>query len=123
MTTEAPVQQEIQVQAARVGCELLRNNSGVMINRAGQPVRFGLGNVSAKLNKVRKSPDLIGWTCRGLFIAVDAKPHGWRFNPNHDDEVAQLNFMEYVIRSGGIGCFATCWYDVYYRLHLYRQLP
>ncbi len=93
------------------------------MNRANQPVRFGLGNVSARINKVRKSSDLIGWTCKGLFIAVETKKPGWKFNPNHADHIAQLNFIEYVIRSGGIGCFATCWYDVYYRLSIYKQLP
>lgn len=120
---ETPVQHEILVQASTVGCQLMRNNSGVMINRAGQPVRFGLGNTSAKLNKKRKSADLIGFTAFGLFTAVECKPAGWKFNPKHEDHIAQLNFLEWVIRHRGIGCFATCWLDVYRWLHAYRQIP
>lgn len=116
-------QHDIQIEAAKVGCQLMRNNSGVMINRAGQPVRFGLGNISAQLNKKRKSSDLIGFTYTGLFIAVEVKPRGWKFNPRHEDHRAQLNFLEYVIRHGGIGCFATKWDEVRFWLELYDQVP
>ena len=123
MTSEAVVSDTIRIQAARVGCVLLRNNSGVMIDATGRHVRFGLGNDSKQINAVRKSPDLIGWTCHGLFIAVETKHAGWRFNASHPDEVAQLAFLEWIMRSGGIGCFATSWLDVYHRLAIYRQLP
>ena len=62
MTSEAQVQQELRVLAPHHGSRLWRNNSGVLPDRTGRPVRYGLANESKELNKVLKSSDLIGLT-------------------------------------------------------------
>lgn len=86
------------------------------------PVRFGLGNDSAKINRARKTADLIGYTCTGRFIAVEVKRPGWRYT-GKGREPAQLAFLEHVLRFGGIGCFATSWDDVLWWLTLYGDIP
>lgn len=58
---EAAVQAAIRVRAAELGVRPWRNNIGVFENAAGRPVRCGLANDSAQLNKRLKSGDLIGW--------------------------------------------------------------
>lgn len=110
--SESRVQSEIRLGASRVGAMLLRNNSGVLYNPAGRPVRFGLGNDSAKLNEVFKSPDLVGLTSRGQFLGVECKPVGWTFKENDSHERAQRNCIDAIIRHGGIGMFATSWEQV-----------
>lgn len=95
---------------------LWRNNSGVMQNPHGQPVRFGLGNTSAKVNKKFKSSDLIGLTpiiiqpyhvgrLFGVFTSFEAKAEDWKFRPSDEHAGAQLAFMQQVTQRGGIAAF------------------
>ena len=108
---ELDVQHLIQIEAAKIGMILLRNNSGCLRDVTGREVRFGLGNDSKRVNEVRKSSDLIGWR-HGRFCAVECKAPGWRYRAK-GREVAQLNFINAVLRDGGFACFATSWQDVY----------
>ena len=63
LITEAGAQQQVRLNASRVGVTLWRNNSGATFDEDSQRmVRFGLGNESDKLNKQMKSSDLIGIT-------------------------------------------------------------
>lgn len=101
---ETDVSAKIRIRAAHLGVILLRNNSGVGVNPNGRPVRFGLGNDSKKINKVRKSSDLIGLAPNGQFIAIETKRSGWRYRAT-DEEVAQRNFLDMVIRMNGIAGF------------------
>lgn len=110
--SETRVQSEIRLAASRAGVVLLRNNSGAAFTRDGRPIRFGLGNDSARANDVMKSSDLIGFTPTGRFLAIEVKPPGWRFTGT-GREIAQQNFLQLVIRHGGAGTFATCWDDVH----------
>lgn len=102
---------DIRLGADRWGWSLWRNNSGVLPDREGRPVRFGLGNDSAALNKAMKSADWIGIDSAGRFVAIEQKPHGWVFRGT-PHEVAQLNFINHIKHKGGFACFATCWADV-----------
>lgn len=104
--SETDTQQRIRVKAVELGCVLWRNNSGVLPNRQGRPVRYGLGNDSGKINKVFKSADLIGIGPGGVFLAVECKHPEWKA-PQNDREKAQWAFLLDVVNKGGIGFFAT----------------
>jgi len=116
--SEAQQQQEIRLESWRRGQPLLRNNSGATQDATGRMIRYGLGNDSAKLNKAFKSSDLIGITpvtitpdmvgqTVGIFTAREIKPLGWTFRQGDDRAVAQLAFIQWVQKLGGIASFAT----------------
>ena len=105
-TGEAKVQADLRIAAAQHGCSLWRNNSGAATDDTGRVVRYGLENISKKLNAVFKSPDLIGVGPGGRFMAVEVKEPGWR-GPSTDHEHAQANFLRTVEAMGGIGMFCT----------------
>lgn len=115
---EAAVQQQRMLQAAREGGRLWRNNSGACADETGRQIRYGLGNTSAKLNKVMKSSDLIGITrivvtppmvghVVGVFTAEEVKAPGWKYRESDDRARAQLAFINLVISLGGIGRFVS----------------
>lgn len=117
MTDETTVQNRVRLEAAEHNILLWRNNSGVFTNEVGVPVRFGLGNTSAKINKKIKSSDLIGITpviitaehvgrTMGVFTAFEIKNLGW-VNVTNQREIAQQEFLKHVNRTGGIGAFVT----------------
>lgn len=112
---EAGVQACVRLDVDLWGGAVWRNNSGVAreIRNDGEirPVRYGLGNDSKRLNDVFKSSDLIGLVKGGRFLAVDAKPRGWRYM-GKQREKAQLAFHQRVREIGGLACFATCVEDV-----------
>lgn len=123
MKSEAQIQQEIRLAAAQRGVPLMRNNSGAARDISGRLIRYGLGNDSEKINKVRKSSDLIGilpvhvtpemvGQVHGLFFAVECKREGWRGVENDRDR-AQLAFGEWVQKHGGIFTFATRIQDIW----------
>lgn len=115
---ESSVQQRVRLEAARLGIELWRNNSGAGAIGDGRQIRWGLGNDSAALNEKIKSSDLIGITPMtifyhgqsltiGVFTAIECKPTGWKFNHSDKRAVAQKAFHDIVIRAGGYAGFAT----------------
>lgn len=110
--SEADNQARIRIEAAKAGIILWRNNSGVLLDVNGRPVRYGLGNDSASVNKVIKSGDLIGMDAAGQFVSIEVKPDGWRFT-GRGREAAQDNWRRLVIRHGGTAIFATSWSEVY----------
>lgn len=112
MTCEADVQARIRIEAAKVGLILWRNNSGVLLDKDGRPVRYGLGNDSSQVNKVIKSGDLIGIAPDGQFVSIEVKPPDWHFT-GRGRETAQDNWRKLVIRHGGTALFATSWEQVY----------
>lgn len=98
---------------------LWRNNVGVLPDRRGVPVRFGLANESAKMNEDIKSSDWIGitpvtaylqscgWVTLGVLTALEMKETGWVFRPGDKRAVAQLKFHEIVREAGGFAGFVT----------------
>ncbi len=97
---------------------LWRNNVGQATAITGQPVRYGLCNESAKINKVVKSSDLIGITTVeitqamvgqlvGIFTAVEMKASGWKLRPNDAHTRAQWTFINRVRCAGGIAGFCN----------------
>lgn len=122
MKDENTVQNELKVEISRLGGMPLRNNSGVLKDVDGTSVRFGLGNTSAKINKVRKTSDLIfpitititpGMVGHDIavFGCVEAKKEGWVYSGT-ETERGQFNFIDKVKRMGGISCFAQSVYDL-----------
>ncbi len=107
--SEADVQGRVVDLAARMGIQLMRNNSGVGVNPNGQPVRFGLGNISKKFNEVFKTPDLVGLDPHGFFIGVECKEPDWRYTGTKR-EIAQLNALNKFNEKGGLGLFIRCPY-------------
>ena len=115
--SEAAVQADVRLEAAGVGVHLFRNNVGVLTDKEGRPVRYGLANDSAKLNKVIKSSDLIGWRRVRItdahvgqtiaqFVSRECKRPGW-VPKNDERETAQLKWLQLVCANGGDGKFCT----------------
>lgn len=115
--SESDVQARVRLAASQAGDVLWRNNSGVLKDERGMPVRFGLCNESAKVNEHVKSSDLIGIKrvlvtpahvghTVGIFYAREVKRAGWRYTGT-PREVAQLRFIEAVVAMGGDAGFAT----------------
>lgn len=120
-TSEADTQGRLQIEAAKRGGSLWRNNSGACVDQTGRQVRYGLANTSAKINGHFKSSDLIGITPMqiggqivGVFTAIEVKAPGWKGpRPGNEREVAQNNFQRTVRGMGGIAMFAQSVGDVY----------
>ena len=115
--SETAVQNRARLKAAKAGEYLWRNNSGVLEDQTGRPVRYGLANDSARYNKVVKSSDLIGiraveiqpehvGTRIGQFVARECKPQGWVFTGT-EREIAQRRFIELVVSLGGDAAFVS----------------
>lgn len=116
-THEASVQNLLRVEASRKGMRLFRNNVGALLDERGVPVRYGLANTTAKMNKVMKSADLIGirpvditpqhvGTRIGQFLSVEVKAPGWKFSGD-EHEAAQANWAKLVLALGGHAIFTN----------------
>lgn len=92
---------------------LFRNNSGVLKNEHGIPIRFGLGNTSPEINSIFKSSDEIGITsvlCScgkryGVFTAIELKKPGWKIRNSDKTAMGQLNFINKIRAKNGIAGF------------------
>lgn len=115
--SEASVSQRVELSFSLMGGALWRNNVGVLPDLRGVPVRYGLSNCSAKMNKVSKSGDLIGCLpivirpdhvgrTFGLFVSIETKKAAWKWKGD-DHELAQSNWAQVVTSLGGIGIFCN----------------
>ena len=116
--SEGYQQSLVRLEAARKGIRLFRNNSGAFKNpETGQLVRYGLANDSAQLNKVLKSPDLVGWRKRlitpdmvgsiiGQACMREMKHESWTYKGDAHER-AQLAFIELAVADGCDASFAT----------------
>jgi hypothetical protein len=114
---EAYQQDLVRLHVARLGWRLWRNNVGALKDDRGVPVRYGLANDSAQLNKVLKSSDLIGWrkvtvtadmvgTAIAQFVAIEMKEPAWTFGGDKH-ELAQQAWLNLVVADGGYAKFST----------------
>lgn len=87
MMKESVIQNNIRLAASKLGIVLFRNTVGMLEDRRGTKVRYGL---------CVGSSDLIGYTKDGRFIAVEVKRPGARVTP------AQFAFLYAVEQAGGI---------------------
>jgi hypothetical protein len=119
--SESEVQADVRLRAPLVRAHLFRNNSGVLPNEAGRPVRYGLANESAAVNRVLKSADLIGWQSvtvtadmvgqtLAVFLSVEVKPEDFN-GPSGKAEAeryeAQKNWANLVNKAGGRAYIVT----------------
>ncbi len=125
-TPEQRASQEVKLRASDWGCKLFRNNSGMLYNQEGVPVRYGLGNISKKFNAQIKTSDNIGWTKVtvtpemvgkqiAVFTAFEDKTPAFKIKALYREgsrEAAQLKFINIVKEAGGIAGFTRCRDDV-----------
>ena len=115
--SEAWAQSQVRLAFSASGGRAFRNNVGALKDDRGVPVRFGLANDSAAQNRVLKSGDLIGLKPRivtqdmvgqliGQFWSRECKEPGWRYTGT-DREVAQLAWVNLILRMGGDAKFTT----------------
>ena len=115
--SEAAVQADVRVEASEKGGRLWRNNVGALLDERGVPVRYGLANDTAKMNRVMKSCDLIGINVItitpdmvgkifGQFDAAEIKPEGWVYSGTAHEQ-AQLKFIMLVLSLGGRAKFVS----------------
>ena len=111
MTTESDIMRRIQVALSKVGARVFRNNTALawagkvqrfpdttyvevrpsdIVIRNARPIHCGL---------CEGSSDLIGWTDKGRFLAVEAKA-------STKPTVEQVNFIGAVNWSGGVAFIA-----------------
>lgn len=123
MRSEGAVAQAKLLEFDALGWRLHRNNSGVLLDKRGVPVRFGLGNTSKQVNETTKSSDFIGWRpllvtpemagdVIAQFCSVEFKHEGWTPAPPTDraryaHEQAQLKWLEMVRADGGWAEFVS----------------
>lgn len=119
MKNEATVQDEVRLDNAATNMGILwRNNVGVLFDKSGRPIRYGLANDSARMNEEVKSSDLIGGLpvtitpamvgkTVFIFTAIECKAEGFTYNPNDKRQKAQNKYMEVVRKMGGIAGFAS----------------
>ena len=114
---EAYVQSLVRLEASKKGLKLWRNNVGVLEDKNGRPVRYGLANDSKQLNTAVKSGDLIGWrplivkpemigSTIAQFVSRECKRLGWRYTGTAR-EVAQLRWAQVVTKDGGDAGFCN----------------
>lgn len=122
-TSEQITQKLIRLESSKINANMFRNNSGVLPNANGVPVRYGLANDSKKLNKYYKSSDLIGITpiiitqqlvgkVLGIFTAIEVKKGNWKYS-NNEREEAQWRFINLIKSKGGFAGFARTIQDYY----------
>jgi len=115
--SEGYVQSAVRLEASQKGMRLFRNNVGVLPDRNGRPVRFGLANDSPAMNDALKSGDLIGIRrvvitqehvgyAIGQFVSRECKTEGWQYTGT-EREIAQRAWMNLVVSLGGDAAFAT----------------
>lgn len=121
--SEAWVQQQTRIKAAKAGAVAWRNNVGATPAKCPdcgarrQPVRYGLANDSSRLNSRIKSSDLILAIPRVIapqdvgrtiaqFGAIECKAPGWSYKGS-GRESAQAAWLALVHRLGGFATFST----------------
>lgn len=78
---ESTIQKKIMIALSMAGCVIWRNNTGVLKNEAGIPIKFGL---------CKGSSDLIGICPDGAFLAVEVKTATGKVSPDQRRFIAQV---------------------------------
>ena len=112
--TEQQTQQSIRLALSRGDTRLWRNNSGVLYDRQGRPVSFGLCKGSSDLIGLRSitiGPEHLGQRL-AVFAAIEVKSATGRPTPE------QVAFIEAVQAMGGLAGVARSVSDAAAHLHL-----
>ena len=95
--TEQALQQRILLALGRGAARLWRNNTGMLRDQQGRPVRFGLCKGSADLigyTTVTVTPEMVGQRL-AVFTAVEVKTPTGRPTPE------QAAFLDHIRQAGG----------------------
>lgn len=117
MVSESANSSEVREAAPRYDHMLWRNNSGACYDKSGRLIRYGLGNDSAQINKMFKSPDLVGIRrviitpemvghAVGVFVGIEMKREGWNLTAGDERGQAQQRFGNIINQWGGDFRFA-----------------
>ena len=101
---EADLRLLIQVALTQEGARIFRNNSGLFYTKDGRPTHAGL---------CKGSSDLIGWTSKGIFLAIEVK------TKRGSIRLEQAQFLLQVNNFGGIGMVV---YSVEEAVKKYREM-
>lgn len=115
--SEGAVQNLTRYETAKMGWRVFRNNVGVLTDKRGVPVRYGLANDTKAMNQIVKSSDLIGikpvlvtqdhvGQTIGQFVSLEIKKEGWVF-AGSEREKAQLSWLQLVSSLGGYAKFVN----------------
>lgn len=100
--TEADLMRRLMKLATDAGARLFRNNTGVLKDERGVPVRFGLATGSSDLIgfvPVTVTPDMVGQTL-AVFASVEVKTPTGRVRSEQADWIAMIR------RFGGLAGIA-----------------
>ena len=86
MKSEANIMNDCMIALSKAGCLIWRNNTGVLKDKTGRPIKFGL---------CKGGSDLIGIAPDGRFLGVEVKTKTGRIRPE------QLTFIAAVQKAGG----------------------
>ena len=81
MASEANIMNDCMIALSKAGCLIWRNNTGVLNDANGRPIKFGLCKGSA---------DLIGIAKDGRFLAVECKTRTGRVRPEQELFIAAV---------------------------------
>lgn len=88
--SETTILKDVMLEASKLGLVVFRNNTGVLMDKTGRPVKFGLCKGGA---------DLIGFDRKeGFFVAIEVKSGNAKARPE------QQIFLDVVSKSGGFSC-------------------
>jgi len=116
---EADVQANVRLLTSNLGWRMWRNNVGVLMDKRGVPIRYGLCNDSSAVNKRHKSGDLIGVRTIvitpdmvgkriGQFLSIECKASNWTPPADTDaDYAAQLRWADMINEMGGVAIVST----------------
>lgn len=115
---ESAVMQRTQLEMAKTGALIFRNNSGACEDKTGRLIRYGLGHTSAQQVRAWASSDLIGvipivitpemvGRTIGVFAAIECKSSDWHMTTSDHRAQAQQRFINLVRSVGGVGGFVT----------------
>ena len=96
--TEQQIQQQIRLSCSRGPVRLYRNNCGVLQDRRGVPVRYGLQPGSSDLigwRTVTVTPEMVGQQL-AVFTSIEVKAASGRLRP------AQRQWLDAVQAAGGV---------------------
>lgn len=96
--SEQRIQQEIRIACSQGPVRLFRNNCGVLRDRRGVPVSYGLQPGSGDLigwKRVTITPDMVGSTV-AVFTSIEVKTATGRLRPE------QQQWLDAVQAAGGI---------------------
>ena len=100
---ESDIQKLIMIAISENGGIVFRNNCGVLLNPAGIPIRFGIGNPGGSdligIKPTIITADMIGQTI-GVFTAIEVKTQNGRVSKE------QKHFLDAIRRVGGISGIA-----------------